>query len=89
MAPKGKVAKAASEPAKPSKTANWAKSSMSKLQLDELVRISLLPPKDEIKWHAPEEETRPQLGQDEIIIFADHLDRGLDHRVPNFSITIM
>lgn len=76
MAPTAKVAKATSEPVKPNKTANWVKSSMSDLQLDELVRIGLLPPKDEIVWRAPEEETRPQPGQDEIIIFSDHLDRG-------------
>lgn len=77
MPPKGKkVAKSASEPVKPSKTANWEKSTMIELQLDQLVLIGLVLPRDEIAWRAPEEETQPQPGQGEIIIFADHLDRG-------------
>lgn len=49
---------------------------MTELQLEKLVRASLLPPKDEIEWRAPEEETRPQPDQGEVIIFADHLSRG-------------
>lgn len=49
---------------------------MTELQLTELVSASLLPPQNEIEWCAPEEETRPQPDQGEIIIFADHLKRG-------------
>ena len=80
MAPKNKGKKSAEptpEPAsKQIKQANWAKSSMTELQLTELVNSGLLPPKEEIGWRAPEEETRPQPEQNEVIIFADHLNRG-------------
>jgi hypothetical protein len=58
------------------KAVNWTKSSMSSLSLNELVNYSLLSAQDHIEWRAPEEETRPALGPNEIIIFVDHLDRG-------------
>lgn len=58
------------------KMVNWAKSNMSELRLQALVESGLLPPKEEIEWCAPEEEIHPQPGQNEIVLFADHLDRG-------------
>lgn len=64
------------EPAKPSKVTNWPKSTMIELQLEEFMRQGLLPPKNEIEWRSPEEETRPQPDQGEVIVFADHLNRG-------------
>lgn len=59
-----------------SKAANWTKSCMTKLMLNELVKTGLLPAKDQIEWRVSEEETRPIPNQNEIVIFADHLDRG-------------
>lgn len=38
--------------------------------------FKLLPPQSEIHWRAPEEEIHPQPAQGEIIVFADHLERG-------------
>lgn len=58
------------------KAVNWVKSCMTDLMLDELVKNGSLPAKDQIRWRGPEEETRPVSAQYEIVIFADHLDRG-------------
>jgi hypothetical protein len=49
---------------------------MSELILEDLVITRLLPAKDQINWRAPEEETQPAPGPNEIVIFGDHLDRG-------------
>jgi hypothetical protein len=61
---------------KVSKAANWAKSCMIELMLEDLVNTGLLPPKEQIHWRAAHEETRPTPGQNEIVIFGDQLDRG-------------
>ena len=58
------------------KIVNWAKSNMFELRLQALVESKLLPSKEEIGWRAPEEEIHPQAEQNEIILFADHMDRG-------------
>jgi hypothetical protein len=49
---------------------------MSNLMLEDLVTTGLLPTKNQINWRAPEEETQPTPGPNEIIIFKGHLDRG-------------
>lgn len=80
MAPKNKGKKnvePSSEPApKRATLANWAKSTMSELRFEELVKAGLLPSMAEIRWRALEEETRPQPDKGEVIVFTDHLTRG-------------
>lgn len=61
---------------KAKKNADWAKSTMTELRLTELANSSLLTPQVEIEWRAREDETRPQPGQGEVVIFVDHLTRG-------------
>ncbi|KAE8770481.1 hypothetical protein D1007_57766 [Hordeum vulgare] len=61
---------------KTNKAVNWTKSIMSELVLQDWVDCRFLPPKGEIQWCAREEETNPRPGQNEIICFVDHIDRG-------------
>lgn len=49
---------------------------MTELYLTDLVDQGLLPSKEEIHWRAPEEERSPQSEQNEIIVFAEHVERG-------------
>lgn len=49
---------------------------MTDLYLNELVDQGLLPSKDSIHWRAPADEPAPQPNQDEVIIFAEHVERG-------------
>lgn len=56
--------------------ADWAKSQITELQLTELVTEGTLPPKDQISWRVPGEETRPEPQQGEVIMFADHISWG-------------
>lgn len=58
------------------KIVNWGRSNMTELYLADLVDQGLLPPKEEIEWRAPEEERSPQPGQHEVVVFAEHVERG-------------
>lgn len=60
---------------KTNKEVNWTKTSML-LMMTNLVNAGLLPAQAEIEWRLPAEETHPQPGQNDIIIFADHLHMG-------------
>lgn len=59
-----------------SKAANWTRSCMSQLMLQDLVKTGILPAEDQIEWRAHDEAIRPALGPKEVVIFVDHLDRG-------------
>lgn len=63
-------------PNKSNKAVDWAKSQVSTLMMDDLVSQGLLLAHEKIGRRVPEEETQLQPQQGEVIIFADHLQRG-------------
>ena len=56
---------------------NWTKSTVTTLMLQEYVNCGELPPKDEIQWRAAGEEIRPSPKEGEVVVFLDHVQRGL------------
>ena len=59
------------------KVCNWAKTKEYKLTLENLVDQGFLSAQKVIKWWAPEEESSPQPRLGEVVVFTDHLRRGL------------
>ena len=75
--PKGKKTQAVEKPApKNTLEANWMRSQMTELRLQEMEKTGMLPSREEIQWRAPGEETRPQPREGEVVVFADHITRG-------------
>ena len=55
---------------------NWAPSRVTEEQLDNLVKTGALAKKDVIHWRVPGPENPPTPKDGEVVVFADHLERG-------------
>ena len=71
--PKDASTSGTSKPAAPVK---WTRSTASELMIQTFVDRGELPPKSEIEWRAPGEETRPSPREGEIVVLLDHVTRG-------------
>ena len=58
-------------------TCNWVKSTVTESTLAEFVKSGHLPKKEVMSYRAPDpSEERPQPKDGEVVIFADHMNRG-------------
>ncbi|XBI55483.1 hypothetical protein VPH35_037300 [Triticum aestivum] len=59
-------------------TCNWVRSNVTDSTLADFVKTSYLPKKEVMSYRAPDpSEERPQPKDGEVVIFADHMSRGL------------
>ena len=73
----GSSGTAIAERAKRKIACNWSKSNIRESRLEDYVEMGYLPDKSEVSWRVPDEdETSPQPGPGEVIVFADHITRG-------------
>ena len=59
------------------KEPSWVQSKCSEANLQDLVRKSILQPKEMIQWRKAEGEIFPSVGDSEIILFSSFVERGL------------
>src|SRR4051812_5862748 len=52
---------------------DWPKSIVTETRLLELGDEGLLASREDISWRAPGTESRPRPGNDEVVVFADHV----------------
>ena len=56
--------------------ANWMRSQMTQLRLEEMKKSGILPPRAKIHWRAPGDETRPQPREGEVVVLGEHVTQG-------------
>ncbi|KAI4963873.1 hypothetical protein ZWY2020_010341 [Hordeum vulgare] len=63
---------------------DWLPSEISDVALQRFVSLGTLSPKELIGWRATSGEVRPQPAEGEVVVFADHLERGFSLRGSKF-----
>ena len=67
-------------------TCNWMRSNVTSETLADFVKSGYLPKKDVMSYRAPDpSEERPQPKDGEVVIFADHMNRGIAPPGSKFS----